>query len=412
MRRRRNAAVAAFLVLLVLLPAACKADDEPSEGGATGNGDTTGVTATEIKFGTHLPLSQSPAAAYGPIADGMRAYFDYVNETEGGVYGRKLSLIVGDDHYTPSDTVEVTRRLVEQDKVFAIIAGLGEETHEAVWKYLEERGVPDLFISSGLARWSDPVVKTRFGGNPVYLQEGQMLGRYVVEHYTGKKLGLLLQNNEFGQDGEKGVRKGIEGSDVQIAAIETYESVQWDVTAQTQRLKNAGVDVVLTYAIPPPAASLVKTAREVLNWDVPIIVTGVDATELFLDLAGAQNAEGVVSVVFGHQAHETDHPGVKAYLAAMEKYAPGIEISNITLYGFAMGELAVEGLKRAGQDLTRESFVTALEGIRKFQCSVCLTPISFSEQDHRPFEIEVYIKVVNGRWETFGEPVDFETTKE
>jgi ABC-type branched-subunit amino acid transport system substrate-binding protein len=271
--------------------------------------------------------------------------------------------------------------------------------------------VPDLFISSGLAKWTDPVVKTRFGGNPVYLQEGQMLGQYVAEHYPGKKLGLLLQNNEFGEDGEKGVRAGIAGSDVQVVDVEKYESVQWDVTAQTQRLKNAGAEVLVAYAIPPPAASLVKTAREVLNWDVPIVVTGVDATELFISLAGAQNSEGIVSVVFGHTSHETDVPGVRQYLANMAKYAPNAEISNITLYGYIMGELTVEGLKRAGHDLTRDSLVTALEGIRGYQCSVCLAPVSFSPTDHRPFEIEVFTKVVNGQWETFGEPIDFETTK-
>jgi ABC-type branched-subunit amino acid transport system substrate-binding protein len=402
----RRVAIAAGLLALATLPA-CGKDTNTSSSSES----VPGVTDTEIVFGTHLPLSQSPASAYGPIADGIRAYFDYINDTEGGVYGRKLKLIVGDDHYTPSDTVEVVRKLVEQDNVFAIVAGLGEETHSAVWKYLEERGVPDLFISSGLAKWTDPVVKTRFGGNPVYLQEGQMLGQYVAEHYPGKKLGLLLQNNEFGEDGEKGVRAGIAGSDVQVVDVEKYESVQWDVTAQTQRLKNAGAEVLVAYAIPPPAASLVKTAREVLNWDVPIVVTGVDATELFISLAGAQNSEGIVSVVFGHTSHETDVPGVRQYLANMAKYAPNAEISNITLYGYIMGELTVEGLKRAGHDLTRDLLVTALEGIRGYQCSVCLAPVSFSPTDHRPFEIEVFTKVVNGQWETFGEPIDFETTK-
>jgi ABC-type branched-subunit amino acid transport system substrate-binding protein len=395
------------VLALVLLPAACTNDES-----SPASGSVPGVTDSEIKLGIHLPLSQSPAAAFGPLADGMRAYFDYINDAEGGVYGRRITLIAGDDHYTPSDTVEVVRKLVEQDHIFAMVGGLGEETNDAVWKYLEERGIPDLFLSSGLSKWTDPVVKTRFGGNPVYLQEGAMLGRYIVQNYNGKKLGLLLQNNEFGRDGEQGVRDGIAGSDVQIVATETYEAVQFDVTAQTQRLKNAGADVVLAYALPPQTGSLIKTAREVLNWDVPIVVSGVNAFELTLQLAGAQNAEGVVSVVFGHQVYETDQPGVQHYRERMQKYAPGVEISNITLYGYIMGELTVEGLKRAGKDLTRESLLDALEGIRKYQCSVCLTPISFSPTDHRPFEIEVYVRVVNGKWETFGEPVDFETTKD
>ena len=405
--RRMLLVVAAGVLALAL--SSCAAEDEGSSGEG---GSAPGVTDTQITLGTHLPLSNTPAAAYGPIADGMRAYFEYINESEGGVNGRKINLVVGDDHYNPADTVEVVRKLVEQDNVFAIVAGLGEETHLAVWKYLEERGVPDVFISSGLSRWTDPLVKTRFGGNPVYAQEGEMLGRYLAEQYPGKKLGLLLQNNEFGEEGERGIRQGIEGSGIEVAARETYEAVQWDVTAQTQRLKNAGAEVVAVYAIPPPAASLVKTARETLNWDVPIIVTGVNATELFIELAGAGNAEGIVSVVFGHQVYETDHPGVQRFRENMAKYSPEVTLNNIVLYGYVMAELTVEGLKRAGEDLTRESFVQGLESIRNYQCSVCMTKVSLSESDHRPFEIEVYIKVADGKWEAFGDPVDFESTKE
>lgn len=407
----RHALRASILAAVVLLGAACTAE---TDDGGTGDAssDVPGVTDTEILLGTHLPLSNSPAAAYGPIADGMRSYFEYINDTEGGVHGRKIKLSVGDDHYAPADTIEVVRRLVEQEKVFAIVAGLGEETHLAVWKYLEERGVPDVFISSGLSRWTDPVVSTRFGGNPVYLQEGEMLGRYIAEQYPGKKLGLLLQNNEFGEEGEQGILAGLEGSGVTIVGRETYESTQWDTTAQTQRLKNSGADVVAVYAIPPPAASLVKTAREVLNWDVPIVVTGVNATELFIELAGAENSEGIVSVVFGHQVYETDHPGISQFRANMAKYAPEVELNNIVLYGYVMAELTVEGMKRAGEDLTRESFVKGLESIRDFECSVCLTPISLGPDDHRPMEIELYIRVADGKWETFGEPVGFETTKD
>jgi branched-chain amino acid transport system substrate-binding protein len=168
--------------------------------------------------------------------------------------------------------------------------------------------------------------------------------------------------------------------------------------------------VVAVYAIPPQAASLVKTAREVLNWDVPIVITGVNVTDIFIALAGAENAEGIVSVVFGYQTWQTDNPGLQVYLHAMEKYAPDAPVENFTEYGFAVAELTVEGLKRAGPDLTRENFVDALETIRGYECLVCFTPVSFSPTDHRPFESEVYIKLQDGKWVPFGEPVSFEST--
>src|SRR3990170_2965129 len=288
---KRSSRVVALLTLAALTAVtltACGSSEEPPPQGATparpeaspAVEEVPGVTDTEIKLGTHLPLSQTPAAAYAPIGNGMRVYFDYINDTQGGVYGRKITLLIGDDHYNPPDTVEVVRKLVEQDKVFAIVGGLGESTHLAVYKYLEERGVPDLFISSGISEWTEPLVRTRFGGNPVYITEGEMLGQYIAENHDGKMLGLLLQNDEFGFEGGDGILRGIEGSDVEVVATEYYEEVEWDVTAQAQRLKNAGAEVVAAYAIPPPAASLVKAAREILNWDAPIIVTGVDATDL------------------------------------------------------------------------------------------------------------------------------------
>ena len=391
-----------------------KAAETPAATQPTGAGTPSaekvpGVTDTEILLGTHMPISQTVAAAYAPIADGIRAYFGYIN-SQGGVYGRKITFLVGDDHYNPADAVEVVRKLVEQDGVFAIISGLGDAGHAAVWKYLEERGVPDMWISGGLVKWTDPVVKSRFQGNPDYHTEGRMLGRYIAENYNGKKVGLLLSHDEFGVDGKAGILKGLEGSDVEIVAEETYESTQWDVTAQTQRLKNANPDLVVAYAIPPPAASLVKVAREVLNWDVPILVSGVSVSDIFISLAGAQNAEGVVSVVFARQVYDAQDPGVQQHIQIMQQFGQGVPASNFTLYGQVVAELMVQALKNAGPNLTRESLEDGAEAIRDWCCSMCVVPVNLSPTDHRPFEIEVYDRVENGKWVAFGEPVNFEST--
>jgi ABC-type branched-subunit amino acid transport system substrate-binding protein len=382
---------------------------EPAGAETPGTQNVPGVTDTEILLGTHMPISQTVAAAYAPIADGIRAYFEYIN-SQGGVYGRKIKFLVGDDHYNPADAVEVVRKQVEQDGVFAIISGLGDAGHAAVWKYLEERGVPDMWISGGLVKWTDPVVKSRFQGNPDYHTEGRMLGRYIAENYNGKKVGLLLSHDEFGVDGKAGILKGLEGSDVEIVAEETYESTQWDVTAQTQRLKNANPDLVVAYAIPPPAANLVKVAREVLNWDVPILVTGVSVSDIFISLAGAQNAEGVVSVVFARQVYDTQDPGVQQHIQIMQQFGQGVPASNFTLYGQVMAELMVEALKNAGPNLTRENLEDGAEAIRDWCCSVCIVPVNLSPTDHRPFEVEVYNRVENGKWVEFGEPINFEST--
>lgn len=397
------------VLIATLLLSACGGTEEDTGGNGSASKNVPGVTDTEIKLGTHFALSQTPAAAYAPIIFGMRAYFDYIND-QGGVNGRKITFIIGDDHYNPPDALEVVRKLVEQDNVFAIVAGLGEASHSAVYKYLEERGVPDLFITAGLLKWSEPVAKTRFAGSVDFVTEGRMLGKYVVDNYPGKKVGLLLQNDEMGVDSEKGLNMALEGSDVKVVAKEMYEAINFDATAQTQRLRNSGAEVVMAFAIPPQAASLVKTARETLNWDVPILVSGIDVSEIFISLAGAQNAEGVVSIVMGHQIYETDQPGIQKHIEIMQKYGGGIEPSNFTLYGNAMAELTVEGLKRAGRDLTRENLCDAIESIRGWYCSGCVVPVNFSPTDHRPLEIEMYNRVENGKWVAFGDLVSFEST--
>jgi ABC-type branched-subunit amino acid transport system substrate-binding protein len=417
-RFRRGFLLAAVLLLAGLLLLSCGGEEEASRTPAAtqpAGAETPvaqkvpGVTDTEILLGAHFPLSQTPAAAYAPVADAMRAYFDYIN-SKGGVHGRKIRFIVGDDHYNPADTVEVVRKLVEQDKVFAIVGGLGDLTHAAVYKYLEDEGVPDMFIGGGTVAFTDPVAKTRFGGNPDYDTEGRMLGKYIAENYNGKKLAFLLENDATGMDGKAGVLKGLEGSDVEVVAEETYEPAQWDVTAQTQRLKAANPDVIVAYAVAPPAASLVKTAREVLNWDVPIVVTGVVISDIFIQLAGPENAEGVVSVLFGRQVYDTDDPAIQFHYKVMEEFGQGIPVSNFTLYGEFIAEMMVKALENAGRDLTRESLVEGAEAIRDYCCPTCRMPVNFSPTDHRPCEMEICIKVENGRWVEFGEPINFEST--
>ncbi len=388
---------------------------EEADGGVTPPpGDSTGVTDTEIKLGTHYPLSQTVAAPYGQIAYGMDAFFDYIN-AQGGVYGRKFNFIIGDDHYNPPDTVEVVRKLVEQDKVFAMISGLGEETHNAVWKYLEEKGVPDMFLSTGLAKWADPVVKSRFAGNPDYVSEGEFLAQYIVENYDGKKLGLLLQSDELGQDGEKGLRKGLEGSDVEIAAVEKYDAIESDLTAETQRLQNAGVDVIAVFAMPIQAASLVKTARETLNWDVPLVVSGILCSDIFIALAGPENAEGIVSFTFGRQAYETELPGTQTYMKIWDKYGTGGELSNFALYGMFIAELTTYIFELTGPDLTREAFLDAAESVCDFQCTTCFDdgPIRLSPTDHKISENFIYNVVEDGKWTPVSlDFVSFESTEE
>jgi hypothetical protein len=172
--------------------------------------------------------------------------------------------------------------------------------------------------------------------------------------------------------------------------------------------------------MPLQTASLLKTARETLSWDVPVVITGVDAVEVVARLAGYDNIEGAVSVVFAHQAFETDNPGIAKHHEIMAKYAPEVTVDNLSLLGAIIGEYMVHVLRQAGPDLTRESFLDAAESMCEFQCSACMVPSTMSPTDHRPTEVEVYLRATvdrstdppTFRWEPFGEPFGFESTED
>jgi ABC-type branched-subunit amino acid transport system substrate-binding protein len=417
----------AVLAAGMLLLLSCGGEEEKKEGtpGATakattaiGAGDTTGVTDTEIKIATLLPMSQSAAAAWGvPLSRGMKAYYDYTND-QGGIYGRKINFIVADSQYTGPVASEAVRKLVEQDKMFALQGSLGTAAHSAVWKYLEEKGVPDMYILTGNTKWTVPISRNRFGFLVDYITEGRILGKYIAENFDGKKLGIIAQNDDFGKEGEQGLKTGLEDENATMEiVVEYYDETQNDVTAQVQRLKNANVDVIGFYGMPLQAASLFKTARETLSWDVPVVITGVDAVEVVARLAGYNNIEGAISVVFGHQAFETDIAGVAKHREIMAKYAPEVTVDNLTLVGASISEAMVNVLRQAGPDLTRESFLDSAESVCKFVCSTCIVPTNTSPTDHRPTEVEVYARATGTtaetfKWEPFGEPFGFESTEE
>jgi ABC-type branched-subunit amino acid transport system substrate-binding protein len=398
-----------FFMAAGLIVAGCSSSKEETSGPTPG-GPVPGVTDTEILLGTHMPLSQSPAAAWGVVADGMKAYFDYVN-SQGGINGRKIKLLVGDDHYNPADSIEVVRKLVEQDKVFAIVGGLGDTCHLADMDYLADEGVPDLFISGGMPQFTDPLVKTRFSMTTDYDTEGKINTDYMKQHFAGKTVGIIYENNEGGQVGLQRTEEGLAGSDIKIVSEQAYDPSSFDLTPQVQRLKADNPEFVYVIGNPGSLASALKVARETLVWDVPFMTSAVSAVEMTITLAGAENAEGLVSFTTGRMISETDDPGVQRNIALMKQFAPNVEPSSLTEYGISVAELVVQALKNAGPNLTRESVIDGAEQIRGYCCIACIAPASLSPTDHRVDEAEWPEQVVDGKWTRLSDtPVSYEST--
>ena len=379
-------------------------------GACGGAAEVPGVTEDEILLGTHTSLT-GPIAVYSQIPNSTKAYFDFINETKGGIYGRKIKFLVEDDAYSPPKTVDLTRKLVEQDQIFAMLNGLGTPTHLQVVDYLQEQGVPDLFVASGAIEWvKDPAARPMvFGSLNNYVGEGVILGQYIAQNFSGKKVGLMRQNDDFGLDGITGVRRGV-GDALEIVGEETHEVLDADLNAQVDRLNAAGADVIAIWATPRQFSTAIKHARLDLDWDVPFVLSVVSANEFSVALAGPEVLEGTVSLAYIRQGWEVDDPGVAKHLEIIGQYAGIDTANNLTIYGQYIGELMVEVLQRAGKDLTRESLIKAAESVTDFKCSVCLFTANMSPTDHDPVQAAFLARAEAGKWVRFGNLISYEGT--
>jgi branched-chain amino acid transport system substrate-binding protein len=204
--------------------------------------------------------------------------------------------------------------------------------------------------------------------------------------------------------------EALKDSDIEIVSRQSYDFVQGDLTSQTQRLKADNPDFASLMANPGAAASVIKVAREVLNWDVPFVLSAVSANEFTIALGGAKNTEGAVSATSGKMISETGDPGVQRHIELMKQFAPNVAPSSLTEYGMSVAELFVQALKNAGPNLTRESIVEGAESIRDYCCLGCATPVNLSPTDHRASETVWFERVENGKWVRFGDPMSYEST--
>src|SRR5437763_73217 len=219
-------------------------------GSSSGGGSSSapGVTATSITFGTHQPLTGPAAPGYSEIAPAAQAFFNYVN-AHGGVYGRKIHLVIKDDAYNPTNTVNVTHQLVLQSKVFAIYEGLGTPTHTKVVSFLNATKVPDIFVASGCPCWDNGSSQPyTFGWQPNYTIEGKILGQYVKQHLAGKKIGVLYQDDDFGQGGLAGIKDEVRAGS--IVSAEPYQPGVTTLAPQITAIKSAKADVLVDFTVP------------------------------------------------------------------------------------------------------------------------------------------------------------------
>jgi branched-chain amino acid transport system substrate-binding protein len=317
-----------------------------------------GVTDTEIKIGNTSPYS-GPLSNASPIPLSMAAYFKMIN-AEGGVNGRKINFISYDDVYSPPKTVEMTRKLVEADNVLFISGSVGTPTNSAVWHYMNETKVPQLFPGTGASKWDDPKGHPWTMGFFIsYRAEGRIYAAYILKNKPDARIGVLYQNDDFGKDYLQGVVDGLGAKASMIKSKVSYESTDATVDSQILELQAAGCDVLITIAIPKFGAQAIKKVAEI-GWKPLHILNGVaSSVGATLKPAGLENAKGIIS---DNSFKDPTDPqwqndaGYKQWNAFMDKYYPtGDKTDNQTVYGYSMGQTTVQVLKQCGNDLTREN---------------------------------------------------------
>ena len=316
-----------------------------------------GVTATQILIGQTQPYS-GPASTYSTIGKASAAYFAMIDDA-GGINGRKIKFLSRDDGYNPAKTVEETRKLVEQDHVLLMFDSVGTPTSLAVQKYLNQDGVPQLFVGSGATRWADPKhFPWTIGWQPAYRTEGRVYGHYVLAAKPQGRIAALYQDDDYGHDYLKGMRDVLGAkADKMFVAMQTYAPTDPTVDSQMVFLAASHADVFLDISQPRITAMAIRKADQ-LGWHPLHIVNSVSTSvDQVLRPAGLDASKGLVAAIYLKDPTDPawrQDGGVAAYLGFMKKYDPaGDPDDELNVYGYSVAQTLVKVLRQCGDDLTR-----------------------------------------------------------
>ncbi len=380
--------------------------------GAAGAQTVVGVTATEIKIGNTNPYS-GPASAYGTIGKVIGAYFKKVND-EGGVNGRKINYITLDDQYSPPKTVEMVRRLVEQEQVAALFQTLGTPPNSAIHKYVNQQKVPHLFVATGATKWNDPKnFPWTMGYQPNYQTEGRTYAAYVLKNVPDAKVGILYQNDDYGKDYLKGFEDGLgDAAKKLIVMKQSYEVTDPTIDSQIVNLKNSGANVFFNITIPKFAVQAIKKSTDI-GWKPLHFLNNVSSSlGTVLKPAGVEASRGLITALYMKEITDPqwkNDKGFTEWVAFMKKYYPeGAIDQQENAFGYNVAILMTQVLKQCGNDLSRENIMRQAANVKDFELPLLLPGIKVntSPTDHAPIEQEQLAKFDGEKWALFGEVLD------
>ena len=366
-----------------------------------------GASDKEIKIGNINPYS-GPASAYGAIGKAIGAYFAKVN-AEGGINGRQIKYITVDDGYNPARTVEQARRLVEQEEVLVLFQPLGTPPNTAIHNYMNQRKLPQLFVATGATLWGDPKnFPWTMGWQPNYQSEAKIYAQHILETKPNARIGILMQNDDYGRDYLKGFVDGLgDKAKSMIVKQLTYEVTDPTVDSQMVELKASGADIFFNITTPKFAAQAIKKAAEIGWKPVHYLNSVSNAAGAVMVPAGADNGVGIISAFYLKDPSDPqwqNTPEYKDWLAWMQKYNPQGDLKdNFNVYGYTVAQSLVQVLKQAGDNLTRENIMKQAASLD--MTSPMLLPgvnIKTSPDDFYPIEREQLARWDGKTWVLFG----------
>jgi len=389
--------IATAVLAAMLAPDAIRAENAP------------GVTATEIKLGQVIAYSGVAAPVATPLAHAEAAYFKMVND-QGGIHGRKIVLESLDDGFDPKKSLELTKKMVEEDHVAAIFSPFATPANIAIRDYTTANKIPQLFIMTGDDMAGDykhyPYIT---GGAPVFRIEAQIFGRYILVNMPTAKVGIIHGRDEMGDAYVAGVRQGLGNlSEQRIVAIAAFDDRAANVDDALATVKKAGADTIII--VGPPlltAQAIAKTYNS--DWAKNRFINFASSSGATLGLAGYDKATGLVTA--NSYADPTDprwieDGSVKPFRDFVAKYLPGHEgDAGYYLAGYVIAQAMAQTLIQCGDDLSRENIMAQALNLRDFHPVGLLPGISFntSRTKHLPI-VEAALQRFDGQhWQQIGE---------
>ena len=375
----------------------------------------TGATDSEIKIGHTNPYS-GPASSYSSIGKLHQAYWKMVNET-GGINGRKVTFITYDDGYSPPKTVEMIRKLVEEDRVLACFNMTGTPCNTAIHKYMNTKKVPQLYVATGASKWGNPKeFPWTMGYQPDYHTEGIIYAKHILATVKDAKIGVLYQNDDYGKDYFNGIKDGLGKEVGRLVKVVTYEATDPTVDSQIIQLKDSGANVFYNVSISKFAAQAMRKVAD-LGWKPTQYMNNVAVSVgTTMKPAGFDNVQGVISGAW--LKDPTDHQwddeeDMKEWRAFMAKYIPDGNLADSSyVYAYGAATLMRKTLEKCGNVLTRENLMKQAANHHQLRLPGLLPGISVttSPTDFYPVQAVQLSRFKGETWELFGDVMHNEST--